>query len=312
MMPLVSFENSIKLIGLSFKTRREYDLLVKYSLAISAFWFLVLIAPSVPYANKLPIIMQYAEYSKTGFFIFSIRTLLLFLVPLIFGFFYLASDEFLEKNKHNAIRAEDYFSGLRILSQKYDLKSRELIFLSFAALGKGLGLVLNWIIIYTFIVISVVSEFIRSLLTDKKRSSFFELWRFQDKNEIINKIGDSVGETSIYDTVDYTAAPLLLRPLLLFGKIFFGEFSIIHSKNVDIMITDSGIGATGSLRETRDFYKKLVDYAFQSGTLCKHPTSIEIESEATEPIPYERILEDHEIPIEDLKWIRLKELLKKR
>ena len=38
-----SFLSLLKLIELSFKTRQKYDLLVKHSLALSLFWFLILI-----------------------------------------------------------------------------------------------------------------------------------------------------------------------------------------------------------------------------------------------------------------------------
>ena len=67
-----SFLNLLKLIELSFKTRQKYDLLVNHSLALSLFWFLILVAPMVPYSQSIPVLAEYSEYATKGFFIFSL------------------------------------------------------------------------------------------------------------------------------------------------------------------------------------------------------------------------------------------------
>ncbi|MFQ5976007.1 MAG: hypothetical protein ACE5J5_06820 [Candidatus Hydrothermarchaeales archaeon] len=306
-----SFLNLLKLIELSFKTRQKYDLLVKNSLALSLFWFLTLFAPVIPYSNKIPGLSEYAEYATREVLIISFRSILIVFLPLVLGFLYLASDEFEERYAYRPIKTNDFVEGLQMFSKRYDLKSKELLNLFMLALGKGVILIFNWIIIYFLIILGMVSEIWGHLISKDIKDEFFEIVHFRDEAMIIeNTIRLIDAESKVYKTKDPHSVPLLHRPLLFFGKLFLGDITLITSKQMDVLLTSSGIGAIGSMEKLRNFYTKLIDLLLLQGTMTKFPLSIEIESNVKEgSVEYAPLYREENVPIEDIKWIRIKELL---
>lgn len=306
-----SFLNLLKLIELSFKTRQKYDLLVKHSLTLSLFWFLILIAPMVPYSQSIPVLAEYSEYATRGFFIFSLRSIMIVLLPLVFGMLYLASDEFEGRNAYRPIKTNDFIEGLQILSNKHDLASKELLNICMVAIGKGVILIFNWIIIYFLIVLGVVVELWSHFVTKDAKDEFFELLHYKDEDNFTNEVRGLVkSETDVHKTGEYQDVPLLQKPLLYLGKIFLGDITLITSENIDVLITRSGVGGIGRLKELRKFYKNLIEVLLLDGILCKFPLAIEMESKAREgSIGYELLYREENVPIEDIKWIRIKELL---
>lgn len=307
-----SFLNILKLIELSFKTRQKYDLLVKNSLALTLLWFIILIAPMIPYSQSIPGLSVYADFATKGFII-SFRTFLVVLLPLIFGFLYMGSDEFEEKYSYRPLKFNDFIEGLQLLSKQHDLKSPELFFIIFAAFGKGMILILNWIIIYILIVLGMVVEIWDHFITKNIKDEFFEIVHFEDEEEIISQLlGLISDDPNVYKTTEYQSVPFLQKPLLLFGKIFLGDLVWVKSKDIDILLMRSGIGAIGSMAKLRRFYKELIGVLFSKGIMCKFPTAIEIEAHVKDiEVDYEPLYLEENVPIEDIKWIRIKELMGK-
>lgn len=306
-----SFLNLLKLIELSFKTRQKYDLLVKHSLALSLFWFLILIAPMIPYSQSIPVLAEYSEYATRGFFIFSLRSIMIVLLPLVFGMLYLASDEFEWRNAYRPIKTNDFVEGLQILSTKHDLKSKELLNICMVAIGKGIILIFNWIIIYFLIVLGVVVELWDHLVTKDAKDEFFELVHYEDEDSFTQEIRKLIkAETDVHKTREYQDVPLLQRSMLYFGKLFLGDITLITSKDIDVLIARSGVGGIGRLKELRKFYKNLLEVLLLHGIMCKFPLAIEIERRAQEGgVGYEPLYREENVPIGDIKWIRIKELL---
>jgi len=306
-----SFINLIKMIELSFKTRKKYDLLVKNSLALSLFWFLTLIVPMIPYGSSIPGLREYGRYATTGVFLLSFRSILLILLPLLFGLLYLASDEFEERYCYRALRPNDFVEGFQILSKKFDLRSKELLHLCLVAVGKGLLLIINWIVIYALIILGVFIEIWNHLLAKETKDEFFEIVHFEDDSRITECAKGLIGEDSnVYRTTQYKSVPLLLVPLLYFGKLFLGDMTFIASKDIDVLVTKSGIGATGYMGKVRSFYRDLIDVLLLEGIMCKFPLAIEIEASAKEGnVEYAPLYKEENVPIQDIKWIRIKDLL---
>jgi len=306
-----SFLNLLKLIELSFKTRQKYDLLVKHSLALSLLWFLILIAPMVPYSQSIPVLAEYSQYATRGFFIFSLRSIMMVFLPLVFGLLYLASDEFEGRNAYRPIKANDFVEGLQILSNKHDLMSKDLLNICMVAIGKGVILIFNWIIIYFLIVLGVVVELWSHLVTKDAKDDFFELLHYKDEESFTEEVRGLIkSETDVRRTSEYSDVPLLQKPLLYFGKLFLGDITLITSRNIDVLITKSGVGGIGRLKELRKFYKNLIEVLLLDGVLCKFPLAIEMEAKIRDGnINYESLYREENVPIEDIKWIRIKELL---
>ncbi len=306
-----SFLNLLKLIELSFKTRKRYDLLVRNSLALSLFWFLTFFAPVIPYSRKIPGLREYAEYATRGVLIISFRSILIVFLPLVLGFLYLASDEFEERYAYRPIKTNDFVEGFQMFSKKYDLKSKELLNILLVAMGKGVILIFNWVIIYFLIILGMASEIWGHLISKDIKDEFFEIVHFRDEALIIENTRRMINsESRIYKTRDPHSVPLLHRPLLFFGKLFLGDITLITSKHIDVLITSSGIGAIGSMEKLRKFYTKLIDLLLLNGVMCKFPLAIEIEARAKEgSIEYAPLYREENVPIADIKWIRIKELL---
>ncbi len=306
-----SFLNLLKLIELSFKTRKRYDLLVRNSLALSLFWFLTLFAPMVPYSTKVPGLREYAEYATRGVLIVSFQSILIVFLPLVLGFLYLASDEFEEKYAYRPIKTNDFVEGLQMFSKRYDLKSKELLNLFMVAMGKGIILIFNWIIIYFLIILGMVSEIYGHLISKDIKDEFFEIVHFKDEDFIIEKTRKMIDtESRVYKTRDPHSVPLLHRPLFFFGKLFLGDIVLITSRHMDVLLTSSGIGAIGSMEKLRNFYTELIELLLLHGTMSKFPLAIEMESQIMEKgVDYTPLYREENVPIEDIKWIRIKELL---
>lgn len=306
-----SFLNLLKLIELSFKTRQKYDMLVKHSLALSLFWFLIIIAPMVPYSQSIPILAEYSAYATKGFLFFSLRSVMVVFLPLVFGMLYLASDEFERRNAYRPIKTNDFVEGLQILSEKHDLKSRELLNICMVAIGKGIILILNWVVIYFLIILGVVVELWDHLVTKDPKDEFFELVHYEDENKFTEEVRKLIkSESEVHKTSEYHDVPLLQKPLLYFGKLLLGDITLVTSRTIDVLVASSGVGGIGRLKEVRKFYKNLIEVLLLEGIMCKFPLAIEIESKVKKGgISYEMLYEEENLPIEDIKWIRIKELL---
>lgn len=306
-----SFLNLLKLVELSFKTRQKYDLLVKHSLALSLFWFLILVAPMIPYSQSIPVLAEYSEYATKGFMFVSVRSILIVFLPLVFGMLYLASDEFEGRYAYRPIKTNDFVEGLQMLSKEYDLKSMELLNVCMVAIGKGIILIFNWIIIYFLIVLGVLVELWYHLVTKDLKDEFFELVHYEDEAAFTEEVRGLIGgESSVHKTGEYQSVPLMQKPLLYFGKLFLGDITLITSGHIDVLITRSGVGATGRLKELRSYYKDLIEVLLLSSIMCKFPLAIEIEARAREGgVDYGPLYTEENVPIEDIKWIRIKELL---
>ena len=306
-----SLINLIKMIELSFKTRKKYDLLVKNSLALSLFWFLTLIVPMMPYGESIPGLREYARYATTGVFLLSFRSILLIFLPLVFGILYMASDEFEERYCYRALKTNDFVEGLQMVSKKFDLKSKELLNLCLVAIGKGVLLIINWVVIYTLMFMGAFIEIWNHLLAKEAKDEFFEIVHFEDENWVTDRAKGLIeGDAHVYRTTRYKSVPLLLIPLLYFGKLFLGDMTFITSKDVDVLVTKSGIGATGYMGKVRTFYKELIDVLLLEGIMCKFPLAIEIEASAKEGnVEYAPLYKEENVPIQDIKWIRIKDLL---
>jgi hypothetical protein len=297
------------------RAQRSSDLLTKLSMTISWFWLALLVAPYVPFFDRLPG-MQGAGRMATGrAFGLSVRLVLLVLVPLVLGLLHTAADSFQRRRGHFPRRYGELREAVDLLILGTGTL-RDGVGVLLLSLGRGALSMFRWLLNLLLAKASWLLDVLAEWSSGERLDSFLVRGRPQDAERLAAFLRAGLEESGQRVLICRTTAAgrgasgALLQAL----DKALGVQAFVATPQVSVIVGSEGVAGTGELVWLGRFYLRVRRQLPLHLVQCSHPDAVGPEErlnagQAMVPGTMEGLVADENVTMEDVQVLASKRAL---